>query len=188
MRPEVLQVIDYFAKQIYDIQFIDLPETTKKKTVDINARLCSDALSCDVPSVTHTSEYVLSKGVWWSEKALNMFWNEQIYNDDGTAARTIRQRRKGYQKDLKKRMFTVEHEFPLGILKTKVMKKEFKNSDQVKKYLLKYNKATIVTQEENERLKNAGKRTAKKLEEAADRYEQCGIKVVEFSEFPKLPL
>ena len=186
MRPEVDQVLSYYSKRIYEIQFVDIPESTKKKSIDIDARLCSDALSCDVPSVTHTSEYVLSKGVWWSKQALETFWKTKIYNKDGTEARTVRQRRKGYQKNSKQRMFTVEHEYPLGILKNKVMKKEFKSADDVKKYLLKYNKATIVTQEEDSKLRNHGRRTAKTIKEASDRYEKCGIEVVKFKEFENL--
>lgn len=186
MRPEVNKILNCFAKRIYDIQFVDISITSKKKAIDIDARLCSDALSCDVPSVTHTSEYVLSKGIWWSQTALELFWNAKIYNKDGSLARTVRQRRKGYESNCKRRMFTVEHEYPLGILKSKVMQKEFKSVQAVKNYLLKYNKATIVTHAEDTKLENSGKKTAKTIQEASDRYEKCGIKVVEFSETNKL--
>jgi hypothetical protein len=179
MRPEVDRILSYYAKRLYEIQFVDIPSSTKKKSIDIDARLCSDVLSCEVPSVSHTSEYILSKCIWWSKAALEAFWDEKIYNKDGTLAHTYRQRRIGYAKN-GKRFFNVEHEYPLGILKSKIMNQEFDSEESVKKYLLKYNKATIVTQDEDWYLRVNGQKTANSIKEAADRYQKCGIEVYYF--------
>lgn len=182
MKPEVEQCLDHFSKRIYDIQFVKMPESTKKKAIDIDARLCSDVLSCDSAYATHTTEWVLANCIWWSKNAQEYFWDEQIYNKDKTEARTVRQRRKGYVKNGSRRVFTVEHEYPLGILKSKVINKQFESVDDVKKYLKKYNKVTVITHEENNELRWKGLNSATTIEEAVDRYKICGIDVVKFSE------
>ena len=88
-----------------------------------------------------------------------------------------RQRREAYQDG--KRVFNIEHQYPLGIIKEKVVNKSFKSVEQVIDYFIRYNKIVIVTAEENAKL-NAKHKTAATIQEARSRYKQNGIVVRRF--------
>jgi hypothetical protein len=168
MNDSVKTVVDHFAKRVFDIQFADIHVNAKKKAVDIDCRIVSDFISCENEFCSHATPHILGNCKWWSEGAIQKF--ESL---EGTK----RQRRESYEDG--KRMFNIEHQYPLGIIKDKVVKKAFKSVEQVKDYFIRYNKVVIVTAEENAKL-NATHKTAATIQEARTRYKQNGIVVRRF--------
>lgn len=168
MNESVKNVVHHFAERIYNIQFAKVHVNAKKKAVDIDCRIVSDFISCENEFCSHSTPHILGNCKWWSEGAIKKF--ESL---EGTK----RQRREAYENG--KRIFNIEHQFPLGIIKEMVVKQQFKSVDQVKNYLIKYNKIVIVTAEENVKL-NAKHKTAATLREAKTRYEDNGIIVRRF--------
>lgn len=168
MNASIKNVVEHFAERIYNIQFANVHVNAKKKAVDIDCRIVSDFISCENEFCSHSTPHILGNCKWWSEAAIAKF---------ESLGGTKRQRREAYEGG--KRIFNIEHQFPLGIIKERVVKQQFKSVDQVKNYLLKYNKIVIVTAEENSKL-NAKHKTASTLQEAKKRYEYHGIIVRRF--------
>jgi hypothetical protein len=168
MNASIKNVVDHFAERIYNIQFASVHVNAKKKAVDIDCRIVSDFISCENEFCSHSTPHILGNCKWWSEGAIAKFQSLKG---------TKRQRREAYENG--KRIFNVEHQYPIGIIKDKVVKQHFKSVDDVKKYLIKYNKVVIVTAEENSKL-NAKHKTATTLQEAKKRYEINGIVVRRF--------
>ena len=168
MNDSVKTVVDHFAKRVFDIQFADIQVNAKKKAVDIDCRIVSDFISCENEFCSHATPHILGNCKWWSEGAIKKF--ESLVG-------TKRQRREAYEDG--KRMFNIEHQYPLGIIKNKVVNKSFKSVEQVKDYFIRYNKVVIVTAGENAKL-NATHKTAATIQEARTRYKQNGIVVRRF--------
>ena len=168
MNASIKNVVDHFAERIYNIQFADVHVNAKKKAVDIDCRIVSDFISCENEFCSHSTPHILGNCKWWSEGAIKKF---------ESLGGSKRQRREAYEGG--KRIFNIEHQFPLGIIKDRVVKQQFKNVEQVKNYLIKYNKIVIVTAEENSKL-NAKHKTAATLQEAKKRYEYHDIVVRRF--------
>lgn len=168
MNASIKNVVDHFAERIYNIQFANVHVNAKKKAVDIDCRIVSDFISCENEFCSHSTPHILGNCKWWSEAAIQKF---------ESLGGSKRQRREAYEAG--KRIFNIEHQFPLGIIKEKVVKQQFKNVNQVKNYLIKYNKIVIVTAEENSKL-NAKHKTAATLQEAKKRYDYHGIVVRRF--------
>jgi len=168
MNDSVKTVVEHFAKRVFDIQFAEIHVNAKKKAVDIDCRIVSDFISCENEFCSHSTPHILGNCKWWSEGAIQKF--DSL---DGTK----RQRREAYQDG--KRVFNIEHQYPLGIIKEKVVNKSFKSVEQVIDYFIRYNKIVIVTAEENAKL-NAKHKTAATIQEARSRYKQNGIVVRRF--------
>jgi hypothetical protein len=168
MNDSVKNVVKHFAKRLYDMQFAEVHVNAKKKAIDVDCRIVSDFVSCENEFCSHSTPHVLGNCKWWSKGAIEKF--ESL---EGTK----RQRREAYEND--KRIFNIEHQFPLGIIKDKVIKKHFNSVEQIERYLLRYCKVVIVTAEENSKL-NATHKTSTTLAEAKKRYEHHGIVVQRF--------
>ena len=168
MNDSVKNVVDHFAKRIFDIQFAEVHVNAKKKAVDIDCRIVSDFISCENEFCSHATPHILGNCKWWSEAAIEKF---------NSLGGTKRQRREAYESG--KRVFNIEHQFPLGIIKEKVVNQAFETVEQVKDYLIRYNKVVIVTSEENDKL-NATHKTATTIPEARKRYKHYGIVVKRF--------
>lgn len=168
MNTSIKNVVEHFAERIYNIQFANVHVNAKKKAVDIDCRIVSDFISCENDFCSHSTPHILGNCKWWSEGAIKKF---------NSLEGTKRQRREAYENG--KRVFNIEHQFPLGIIKEKVVNKQFKSVDQVKNYLIKYNKIVIVTAIENTKL-NTNHKSATNLQEAKSRYEYNGIIVRRF--------
>lgn len=167
MNKKIENTIRVFAKRIYDIQFEDLPAGTKNSAVDRDSRIISDFIGCEVEKVTHSTYFILKHCKMWSEEAIAMY--EKF---EGTHASRCHRGKSGHE-------FTIEHEYPLGIVKKMVQDKEFTSVDHVIKYMKKYAVPVIVTLEEDAKLRTTC-RTANSLKEAKDRYKNVGIKVRRF--------
>lgn len=161
-------IIKVFAKRIYDIQFEDMPAGTKNSAVDRDSRIISDFIGCEKDKVTHSTYFILKNCKMWSEKAIEMY-----ETFEGDHASRCHRGKSGHE-------FTIEHEYPLGIVKQMVQDKEFKSVDHVIDYMKKYGVPVIVTLEEDAKLRNIC-RTATSLTEAKDRYKKAGIKVKKFN-------
>jgi len=168
MNESVKNVVEHFAERIFNIQFADVHVNAKKKAVDIDCRIVSDFISCENEFCSHSTPHILGNCKWWSEGAIAKF---------ESLGGSKRQRREAYENG--KRIFNIEHQFPLGIIKEKVVNQKFKTVEQVKDYLLRYNKIVIVTAEENNKL-NAKHKTASTISEARNRYKFHDIVVRRF--------
>lgn len=168
MQKEVEDIVRVFAKRIYDLQFQDIPEGTKNSAVDRDCRIISDFIGCEKVKVTHSTYFVLKNCKLWSKKAI------KLYNTlEGTHSTRCSSAKSGA-------LFTIEHEYPLGIVKKMVQDKKFKSVDSVIKYMKKYAIPVIVTLEEDAKLRTSC-RTASSLTEAKDRYKKVGIEVQHFT-------
>lgn len=170
MTKEVDAIIKVFAQRIYDLQFADIPIVTKNSAVDRDTRIISDFIGCETAKVTHSTYFVLKNCKQWSEEAI------KVYNKlEGTHSTRCSSERSGQH-------FTIEHEYPVGIVKKMVQDKKFKTVSAVIKYMKKYAVPVIVTLEEDAKLRKSC-RTASSLEEADGRYKKVGIKVKHFTDW-----
>ena len=170
MKKEIESIIRVFAKRIYDIQFEDMPAGTKNSAVDRDSRIISDFIGCEKEKVTHSTYFILKNCTMWSEEAIAMY--EKL--EGNHAARCHRGK--------SKHEFTIEHEYPLGIVKKMVQDKKFESVEHVIKYMKKYAVPVIVTLEEDAKLRTTC-RTADTLEDAKDRYKKVGIKTRRFTDW-----
>lgn len=167
MNKQVEELVSFFAKRIYDLQFIDLPDGTKNSAVDRDARIISDFIATEQTKVVHSTYFILKHCKLWSEEAIRVYGT---LNGNHNARCSVR---------LNGARFTIEHEYPLGILKQMVRDKKFKTPEAIVKYMKKYGSPVIVTLEEDAKLRQFC-RTATTLKEAEDRYLKAGIKVKKF--------
>lgn len=167
MKKEVKEAVEFFAKRIYDIQFVDLPDGTKNSAVDRDARIISDFIATEQTKVVHSTYFILKHCKLWSEDAIRVYGT---LNGNHNARCSVR---------LNGARFTIEHEYPLGIMKAMVRDKKFSSPAAVIKYMKSYGVPVIVTLEEDAKLRQFC-RTATTLEEAEDRYLKAGIKVKRF--------
>lgn len=170
VKKEIENIIRIFAKRIYDIQFEDLPAGTKNTAVDKDSRIISDYIGCGVEKVTHSTYFILKHCEMWSEEAVAMY--EKL---EGNHAARCHRGKSNHE-------FTIEHEYPLGIVKKMVQDKEFTSVDHVIKYMKKYAVPVIVTLAEDAKLRTTC-RTATCLKDAKDRYKNVGIKVRKFTDW-----
>jgi hypothetical protein len=170
MQKEVEDIIRVFAKRVYDLQFVDVPEGTRNSAVDRDCRIISDFIGCEKVKVTHSTYYVLKNCKRWSKKAI------KLYNTlEGSHSTRCSSAKSG-------QLFTIEHEYPLGIVKKMVQDKKFKSVDSVITYMKKYAVPVIVTLEEDAKLRTSC-RTASSLSEAKGRYKKVGIVVDHFTDW-----
>ncbi len=168
MTKDVKELVKFFAQRIYDIQFIDMPNGTKNTAVDKDARIISDFLATGQAKVTHSSYFVLKHTKLWSEEAIKKYMKLK-----GTHSRRCSTEHSGSN-------FTIEHEYPLGIMKKMVQEQKFKSPAEVVRYMKKYGVPVIVTLEEDAKLRGIC-RTANTFKEAEDRYKKAGIIIKKFT-------
>ena len=73
MNDSVRNVVDHFAKRIFDMQFAPVHVNAKKKAVDIDCRIVSDFISCENEFCSHATPHILGNCKWWSEAAIEKF-------------------------------------------------------------------------------------------------------------------
>lgn len=191
MKKSIENVLDVFAKRIYEIQFAEITDNSKKRAVDTDCRIVSDYLGTMNAEVSHSTPHILKHCKLWSIEAKSLYANLkdkfnishsqicEMYVDHITNEYIVHN--SSEKRDFKKsiqRAFCVEHQFPLGIVKEQVVNKQFSSAEDVKKYLKKYINITIVTSHENALL-NSKSKSAKSLIEAKDRYKKLGIIIEE---------
>ena len=161
--------VKFFAKRLYDMQFADISLNAKKKAIDVDYRIITDLISCESSHVSHHTPYIIRNCKWWSKKAIEIF-----NNTEGSFADKCNVKING------KRAYSVEHEYPVGIIKNMIVKKLFKTEKEVYNHIKKYGRVIIVSHEENYQL-SWKQKTANTIEEAHNRYNQIGIEVVNVS-------
>lgn len=167
MKKEVKALVDFFCKRIYELQFVDMPEGTRSVAVDRDARIISDYLATEQLKPTHSTYYIVKHAKFWSETAIRVY---ETLKGNHNARCSVR---------LNGSHFTVEHEYPLGIMKQMVRDKKFSSPAAVVRYMKKYGMPVIVTLEEDAKLRTIC-RTATTLKDAEDRYKKAGIIVKKF--------
>ena len=168
MTVDVKSVVKFFAERIYAIQFADIPNGTKNSAVDKDARIISDFLATGQTKVTHSSYFVLKHTKLWSVEAIKKYKTLK-----GSHSHRCSTKHSGSH-------FTIEHEYPLGIMKKMVQEQKFKSPAEVIRYMKKYGVPVIVTLEEDAKLRGIC-RTANSFKEAEDRYKKAGIVIKQFT-------
>jgi hypothetical protein len=167
MNAQIKPLVEFFADRIYQIQFVDIPNGTRNSAVDRDARIISDFLATGQTKVTHSTYFILKHTKLWSEGAIKVY--ETLSGNHNARCSTR----------LNGSRFTIEHEYPLGILKQMVQDKQFKSPSEVVDYMNQYGVPVIVTLEEDAKLRGIC-RTALSLKEAEDRYKKAGIIIKKF--------
>ena len=170
MKQVTLDVVKLFSQRLYDMQFADIPDNPKKMGIDKDYRIITDFVSTEEEFVSHSTPFLIRNNKWWSIGAIEKFRS----NSD----LPWRQRCDMYENG--RRAYSIEHEYPVGIMKTMLLNKEFTDVEQVVNFCLRYGKMVIVTAEENDALNKVSK-SASSIEEAHERYTQQDIIVRRFS-------
>ena len=147
--------------------------------VDRALRGASGIISCECTAVVNNTASVLQWCVHWSHDALDVYWTVRSalqHQRDGRAPthRQITQARDEHGK----RWWTVEHQYPILIPKTGLLDEGWSQAYLID-WMMKYGKATIVTQPENARLTNH----TKSMSEARGRYAAADITVCRHPHF-----
>ena len=166
---ELEDSIQFFSKRLYDIQFADISLNAKKKAIDMDYRIITDLISCRLKSVSHSTPYIIKNCKWWSKKAVELF-----SKTEGTISERCNLKING------KRAYSVEHEYPVGIIKNKIVNKQFKSQQEIVNYIKEYGRVIIVHCDENYRL-TVNQKTANTIEEAHNRYNKVGIEIISTS-------
>jgi len=160
--------VKFFAHRLFELQNAPISINAIKMTIDKDYRTISDLISCEEHEVSHNTSYMIRNCKWWSKKAVELFNNI----DDKFSKKC----------DFKingKRAFTVEHEYPVGIIKNMIVNKQFNSAEEIEDHIKKYAKNIIVTLDENIYL-TANSKSANTITEAETRYSKAGIEVVRF--------
>ena len=153
--------------------------------VDRALRGASDIISCECTAVVNNTASVLQWCVHWSHDALDTYWivQEQLTEQREGKPPTHRQITQA-RDDAGKRWWTVEHQYPILIPNTGLLDEGWSQAHLID-WMMRYGKATIVTQRENARLTNH----TKCMEEASSRYDSASITVCRHPQFePSKPL
>lgn len=133
---------------------LKLDRKFKYNIIDRSLRGASDIISAESTSVVNNTASVLQWTKWWSDGALQVYW--QIRDE-------LTEQRKGkppthrqitqWRDPQRKRPFTVEHEYPILIPKKGVLDDGWTEAE-LQDWMFQYGRATIITQAENARLLN----------------------------------
>lgn len=147
--------------------------------VDRSLRAASDVLSAQCTNVVNNTASVLQWTTQWSEEAITEYDRIKGELTERRAGKPPTHRQITQWRDIRgKRPFTVEHEYPILIPKKGVLDDHW-TEQELKDWMWKYGKATIITHPENDRLLN---HTAD-MQIAAKRYSTAGIKTVHHYNF-----
>lgn len=162
------ETIKFFSKRLFELQNAPISVNAIKMTIDKDYRTISDLISCEQFQVSHNTAFMIRNCKWWSKKAVELFSSiDDKFN------------KKCDFKINDKRAFTVEHEYPVGIMKNMIVNKLFNSAEEVEGFIKKYAKNIIVTLDENIYL-TANSKSANTITEAETRYSKAGIEVVRF--------
>ena len=142
----------------------------RRTMVDAAIRAASNIVTAESISVYNSTDSILQWGVWWSERALHLY---QQIKGHRTHRQTTNIRIDG------KRPWTVEHEYPVNIIKHHIYNGYL--TDEIVSWMLRYGRAVVVLHEENKLLMQSCKTET----EAQHRYEN--ISIVRHPHFEKKP-
>lgn len=170
MRQVTLDVVRTFAKRLYDIQHAEIPVNPKKMSIDRDYRIITDFVSTEEEFVSHSTPHLIRNNKWWSVGAIEKF---RSYSD-------LKWRERCDMYENGRRAYSIEHEYPVGIIKTMLMNKEFSDPEQIVNFCLRYGRMVILTSDENDMLNKVSK-TCNTIDEAYERYSSLDIIVRRFS-------
>lgn len=170
MKQVTMDVVKVFAQRLYDMQFAEIPVNPKKMAIDRDYRIITDFVSTEEEFVSHSTPHLIRNNKWWSIGAIEKFRSHVDL--------PFRQRCDMYENG--KRAYAIEHEYPVGIIKTMLLSQEFANVDEIVNFCLRYGRMVVVTSEENEMLNKVSK-TCATIDEAYERYSSLDIIVRRFS-------
>ena len=138
-------------------------------------RGASDIISCESTKVHSNTASLIQWCKLWSDRALDHYWNlrDQMTHERKGKPPTHRQicnARDGQNR----RWFTCEHEYPMIIPKKGVREGHW-NLQELRDWMWRYSKVTIILNSENEKLIPF----TEDMDLAAKRYEDAGIVVCE---------
>ena len=122
--------------------------------VDRALRAASDILSAESLNVVNNTASVIQWCRQWSDQALHEYWTIRDELTETRNGKPPTHRQICNYRDInRKRPFTVEHEYPVLIPKKGILDDGW-TEDQLRDWMYKYGRATIITQAENARLLN----------------------------------
>tara|TARA_A100001015_G_scaffold291635_1_gene366040 strand:+ start:400 stop:945 length:546 start_codon:yes stop_codon:yes gene_type:complete len=147
--------------------------------VDRALRAASDILSAESLNVVNNTASVIQWCRQWSDQALHEYWTIRDELTETRNGKPPTHRQICNYRDInRKRPFTVEHEYPILIPKKGILDDGW-TEDQLRVWMYKYGRATIITQAENARLLN---HTAD-MQIAAKRYDNASITICDHPHF-----
>lgn len=132
----------------------------RRTLVDTAIRAASNIVTAENLLVYNSTASILQWCPWWSERALQLY---QQIRGHRTHRQTAHSRIDG------KRPWTVEHRYPLNIIKHRIYNGA--STDEIVTWMLRYGRSAIVLHEENRLLLQS----CKTEEEAYNRYENINI-------------
>lgn len=151
---------------------VELDRKFASSVVDRTLRASSDIISAENVSVVNNTASVLQWCKYWSVEALELYYRveKELSEQKGKppSHRQVTQERD----EQNKRYWTVEHQYPILIPKTNLLDNNWSEQTLVD-WMFKYGKATIVTQEENDRLLPY----TQDMDLASKRYNQANITI-----------
>jgi len=174
-KPEVdkLVHIAYYSTQI------SLDRKFAYNIVDRALRAASDIISSECLNVVNNTMSVIQWCRQWSHDALDEYWTiRDILTEERNGKPPTHRQICNWRDSNRKRPFTVEHEYPILIPKKGVLDDAW-TEDQLRDWMYKYGRATIITQAENARLLN---HTAD-MQIARKRYDTASIVICQHPHF-----
>lgn len=132
----------------------------RRTMVDTAIRAASNIVTAESTAVYNSTASILQWCPWWSERALDLYHQLKGHR---THRQTSHIRING------KRPWTVEHRYPLNIIKHEIYNGA--SVDYIVDWMMRYGAATVVLHEENKSLLQS----CKTLQEAQHRYENITI-------------
>lgn len=165
--------IAYYSTQI------NLNRKFAYNIVDKALRSASDIISAECLNVVNNTMSVIQWCKQWSDQALHEYWQIKDILTEERGGKPPTHRQICNYRDLnRKRPFTVEHEYPILIPKRGVLDDHW-TEDQLRDWMWRYGRATIITHAENDRLLN---HTADQ-QIAAKRYKTANIVICKHPHF-----
>ncbi len=132
----------------------------RRTMVDTAIRAASNIVTAECTAVYNSTASILQWCPWWSERALQLY---QQLKGHRTHRQTSHIRING------KRPWTVEHEYPVNIIKHRI--NNGASTDEIVSWMNKYGRAVVILHEENKLLLQSCKTET----EAQHRYENITI-------------
>lgn len=160
LSPEALHQITTLCSLAKTCSDAPLEQKHRRTLVDAALRASSNIITAESTAVYNSTASILQWGVWWSERALYLY--NQLRGSK-SHRQTAHIRING------KRPWTVEHRYPLNIIKHEIYNGA--SVDYIVDWMMCYGAATVILHEENKILL----RSCKTLQEAQHRYENIVI-------------
>tara|TARA_X000001382_G_scaffold64607_1_gene44769 strand:+ start:5417 stop:5938 length:522 start_codon:yes stop_codon:yes gene_type:complete len=159
---------DELLRITFDAANMDAPYRTRECVIDKTLRIASNVISSKDENIGQSSPTARYGCLRWSKEAYDLYLS---FRKEGMSHKQA-----CYAKVNGKSPYINEHEYPLSIVKKSLLNGNW-NLDKLKEYMYSYGSFTVVTKEEDRRLK-----TVTTIHEGKARYSNAGINVLNLKE------